>query len=84
MGQDPEELKAEIEATREELGRDLDALAYKTNPSRIAHDRVSEVKSAAQQQVEAAKADPKRAAAAGGAALALGGLLFWLLRRRRG
>ena len=50
MGQDPEELREEIEATREELGRDLDALAAKANPKRIAQDRVEAVKATASEK----------------------------------
>src|SRR3954451_8662276 len=37
MTQTPEEIRAEIERTRAELGTDVDALADKVSPSGIAH-----------------------------------------------
>lgn len=55
MGQDPQELRAQIEATREELGRDLDALADKANPKRIAHDQVDHAKTVAHDQAVRAR-----------------------------
>lgn len=45
MGKDPEELKQEIEATREELGRDVDALTEKVSPSRVVQRRVDRARS---------------------------------------
>lgn len=47
MGTDTNELKQGIERTRGELGRDVDALAEKVTPSRIAERRMASVKSGA-------------------------------------
>lgn len=51
MSQSPEEIRAEIERTRGQLGTDVDAVANRVNPSNIAHrqgqkvqDRVNKVK----------------------------------------
>ena len=51
MGEDPEQLEREIEATRAKLGEDIDALEEKINPKKVAHrsvesakDKVAEVK----------------------------------------
>ncbi|MFJ3385535.1 MULTISPECIES: DUF3618 domain-containing protein [unclassified Curtobacterium] len=41
----PDEIRAEIERTRGELGGDVDALADKVNPSSIAHRQTEKVKS---------------------------------------
>lgn len=40
----PEEIRAEIEETRSNLGSDVDALADKVNPSSIAHRQTEKVK----------------------------------------
>jgi gas vesicle protein len=40
----PDQIRAEIEATRENLGTDVDALAEKVNPSSIAHRQTDKVK----------------------------------------
>ena len=45
MSNNPDEIRADIERTRQELGRDVDALAEKVNPTKAAHrqgDRVRE------------------------------------------
>ncbi|QCU76853.1 DUF3618 domain-containing protein [Citricoccus sp. SGAir0253] len=45
MSNNPDEIRADIERTRHELGRDVDALAEKTSPTRAVHrqgDRVRE------------------------------------------
>ena len=47
MGTDTNELKQGIERTRGELGRDVDALAEKVTPSRIAERRMESMKSTA-------------------------------------
>jgi gas vesicle protein len=44
MSQTPEEIRADIERTRRELGTDVDALADKVSPSGIAHRQTSKVK----------------------------------------
>jgi gas vesicle protein len=46
MGQSPEELRREIEQTREEMSRDVDAISDKVSPSRIVHRRVDRTKTA--------------------------------------
>lgn len=47
MGQEPDQLRAEIEQTRAELDRDVDALTEKVNPSRVVGRRVDRTKEAA-------------------------------------
>lgn len=44
MGEDTTRLKQEIEATREDLTRDVDAVAFKASPQRIVGDRVDAAK----------------------------------------
>ena len=46
MSTDPEQIRREIEATRNNLSSDVDALAYKVSPSRIVDDRKQRVRSA--------------------------------------
>lgn len=42
---DPDEIRADIERTREELGRDVDALGDKANPTHIARRQADRVRS---------------------------------------
>ena len=44
MGEDPEQLEREIEATRAKLGADIDALEEKVNPKKVAHRSVDSAK----------------------------------------
>jgi ElaB/YqjD/DUF883 family membrane-anchored ribosome-binding protein len=44
MSQTPEEIRADIERTRQELGTDVDALADKVSPSGIAHRQTGKIK----------------------------------------
>ena len=44
MGEDPEQLEREIEATRAKLGEDIDALEEKINPKKVAHRSVETAK----------------------------------------
>lgn len=46
MTNNPDELRADIELTRAELGSDVDALADKVTPSKIAHRQVGKMRSA--------------------------------------
>ncbi|MFB2596677.1 DUF3618 domain-containing protein [Herbiconiux sp. P17] len=46
MSDSPEEIRARIEATRTELGGDVDALADKVTPSKIVHRQTDKVKGA--------------------------------------
>jgi ElaB/YqjD/DUF883 family membrane-anchored ribosome-binding protein len=48
----PEEIQAEIEQTREELGDTVEALAAKTDVKARTQDRVAEIKDAAQAKRE--------------------------------
>jgi hypothetical protein len=45
MGEETDQLRREIETTREDLSRNVDALTYKASPSRIVGDRVEGAKS---------------------------------------
>ena len=44
MGEDPEQLERQIEATRAKLGEDIDALEEKINPKKVAHRSVETAK----------------------------------------
>jgi hypothetical protein len=79
----PEEIRADIEHTREELADTAAALAQRADVKARAHEKVEETKAKVSHKVDEAKAaGPPRAvlaAAVGGGVLA--GLL--VLRRRR-
>lgn len=44
MGEDPEQLERQIEATRAKLGQDIDALEEKVNPKKVAQRSVESAK----------------------------------------
>lgn len=44
MGEEPEQLEREIEATRAKLGQDIDALEEKVNPKKVAQRSVESAK----------------------------------------
>ncbi|WP_026545102.1 DUF3618 domain-containing protein, partial [Arthrobacter sp. 35/47] len=46
MNQTPDQIRADIERTRQELGTDVDAVADKVSPSNIAHRQTDKVKNA--------------------------------------
>jgi uncharacterized protein YjbJ (UPF0337 family) len=48
MSTDPDQIRREIEATRNSLSNDVDALAYKVSPSRIVGDRKERARRAVQ------------------------------------
>lgn len=90
MSRDPEEIRTEIEETREELADTAAALAYKTDVKARAKERVDEIKtniadktpSSAQQATTTVKRNPVPSAAV--AAIALGFALGYLIASRRG
>jgi gas vesicle protein len=45
VGEDTEQLRRNIEATREDIARDVDALTYKASPRRVVSDKVEGAKS---------------------------------------
>jgi hypothetical protein len=45
MGEETDQLRREIEATRTDISRDVDALTYKASPSRIVGERVDRTRS---------------------------------------
>ena len=62
MGEDPEQLERDIEATRAKLGQDIDALEEKVNPKKVANrsvasakEKVAEVKDKVTGKVDDAK-----------------------------
>jgi gas vesicle protein len=55
MGQDPSEIRAEIEETRARVGDEVDALSYKTDVSARVGDYVDEKKQAVKDKVTGAK-----------------------------
>jgi hypothetical protein len=81
----PEQLRAEIDETRRDLGDTVEALAEKTDVKARAEYRVNEIKSdvkaktpdSAQDVVAKVRSNPLPLAAAGGLAFA-----YWLGRRR--
>ena len=48
MSTDPDQIRREIEATRNNLSSDVDALAYKVSPARIVDDRKQRARNALQ------------------------------------
>jgi hypothetical protein len=55
MGQDPSDIRAEIEETRNRVGDEVDALSYKTDVSARVGDYVEEKKQAVKDKVTGAK-----------------------------
>jgi len=51
----PEQIRSEIEQTREELGDTVEALAAKTDVKARVHERVEDTKQAAREKVEGTK-----------------------------
>jgi hypothetical protein len=72
---DPDSLVKEIELTRDNLARTIDAIADRVNPANTARRAVQRVRR------QAAQVDPRVAAA--GAVLAVGAAAFLIWRRRR-
>lgn len=81
--QDPDTLVSEIEQTRDNLARTIDAIAARVSPAnnvRLARERVREQVGKLREQ--ASHIDVRYAAVAG-AVLVAGATVFVLLRRRR-
>ena len=72
--QTPEEIRREIEQTRQELGDTVDALSHKANVKEQARLKKEEVQ-------ERVSSNPAPVAAVAGGALALL-VVLWLIRRR--
>lgn len=75
MSQSPEEIRAEIERTRAELGTDVDALADKVTPSKIVGRQTDKVRSAVgsvKDRVLGAADDARGATSSAGGTLADG------------
>jgi Protein of unknown function (DUF3618)/Putative Actinobacterial Holin-X, holin superfamily III len=69
VGEDPERLEREIEATRAKLGQDIDALEEKVNPKKVAHRSVESAKEKAAEvkdKVVAKAAEAKEKATSSG------------------
>ena len=73
--QDPDALAIQIERTREELARTIDAIADRVSPAKAAKRAMTRARE------EAARIDPRVAAA--GAAVVVGVAAFLIWRRRR-
>jgi Protein of unknown function (DUF3618) len=65
----PEEIQADIERTREELGDTVEALAAKTDVKARAHERVEEIKENLKGKAEQAKSATPDSAQQGGQAI---------------
>jgi type VI protein secretion system component VasF len=72
---DPDALEKDIQRTREELARTIDAIADRVSPAKAARRAVNRVRD------EVARIDPKVAAA--GAAVVVGVAAFIIWRRSR-
>lgn len=77
----PEELRAEVERTRRELGETVGELAAKADVKAAAREKMTEVKGQARHMAQDRREDPRTYAVAA-AACALAGLAV-LLRMRR-
>jgi len=76
MGQDPSQIRQEIEATRSEMGETVDALAYKTDVKTRVKSSVAEQRDRAQRAVGAAEENPIGLALAGVAGGFLVGMML--------
>jgi hypothetical protein len=73
--QDPDSLVSEIERTRDNLARTIDAIAERVSPANNARRVMEQVRE------QTSKIDMRYAAA--GAAVVVGAAIFMLVRRRR-
>src|SRR3954466_16314783 len=55
MGEDPDRIRREIEATREEMGETVDALSYKADVKSRARDSIVEKKESAKESLMGTK-----------------------------
>src|SRR5215208_2234116 len=55
MGEDPDRIRREIEATREEMGETVDALSYKADVKSRARDSIQEKKESAKESLMGTK-----------------------------
>ena len=77
---DADAIKADIEATREQLGRTVDELSNRLDVPARAKERVARTKDTA---VETYRESPPAVAGAGAALVGLVGLVLWRRRRKR-
>ena len=77
---DPDAIKAEIEATREQLGRTVDELSHRLDVPARAKEGAARAKDTA---VETYRESPPAVIGAGAALAGLVGLLAWRRRRKR-
>jgi hypothetical protein len=75
VAQDPDTLVTEIERTRDNLARTIDAIAERVSPANNARRAMARVRE------QASKIDPRYAAA--GAAVLVGATVLLIWRRRR-
>jgi hypothetical protein len=73
---DPDTLAKEIERTREELARTIDAIADRVSPARAAKRAVNRVRG------DVARIDPKIAAVGAAVVVGVAAFLVWRSRRR--
>jgi LPXTG-motif cell wall-anchored protein len=77
---DPDAIRADIEATREQLGRTVDELSNRLDVPARAKERVARTKDTA---VETYRESPPAVVGAGAALAGLVGLVLWRRRRNR-
>lgn len=80
---DVDELRREIDSTREHLGGTVQELADRADVKAAVQERVADLRSKAVDAGEQVKANPTPVAAAAGGTVALVGLVALLRRRRR-
>ena len=77
---DPDAIRADIEATREQLGRTVDELSNRLDVPARARERVARTKDTA---VETYRESPPAVVGAGAALAGIVGLVLWRRRRAR-
>jgi LPXTG-motif cell wall-anchored protein len=77
---DPDAIRADIEATREQLGRTVDELSNRLDVPARAKERVARTRDTA---VETYRESPPAVVGAGAALAGLVGLVLWRRRRKR-
>jgi LPXTG-motif cell wall-anchored protein len=77
---EPDEIRADIEATREQLGRTVDELSHRLDVPGRAKEGAARAKDTA---VETYRESPPAVAGAGAALVGLVGLVLWRRRRAR-
>ncbi|MBO8187956.1 DUF3618 domain-containing protein [Streptomyces spirodelae] len=79
----PEELRAQVEETRRELGETVEALAARADLKAQGRQKAAELRNRAQHAVETTRGNPAAAAVPAAAGCALLVVILFLARHRR-